>query len=258
MRHLWLVLCALLSLPLLLRSALAEEAVVLGLSQDKVAITATFNGSELLVFGAVKRDAPIPERPLNVIVAISGPSSAIAVRRKDRRFGIWVNAETVRLNSAPSFYAVASSAPMDEALSQVDDLRYKITIPRMIRSVGATAEAGDVENFVDALIRLKTRTGAYQLLENGVTLDEQTLFRTTIRLPSDLTEGAYPTRIFLTRDGTVITMLETVIDVHKVGLERWLFTLSRENALAYGFLALAIAVFAGWGASALFRLLQRG
>lgn len=258
MRHVWLVLCALLSLPLLIRTALAEEAVVLGLSQDKVAITATFNGSELLVFGAVKRDAPIPERPLNVIVAISGPSSAIAVRRKDKRFGIWVNAETVRLNSAPSFYAVATSAPLEQALSQVDDLRYKITIPRMIRSVGATAAAGDAENFVDALIRLRTRTGAYQLLENGVTLDEQTLFRTTIRLPSDLTEGAYPTRIFLTRDGAVVAMLETVIDVHKVGLERWLFTLSRENSLAYGFLALAIAVFAGWGASALFRVLQRG
>ena len=38
-----------------------REEVVLGLSQDRVAITANFDGSEILIFGAVKREAPIPQ-----------------------------------------------------------------------------------------------------------------------------------------------------------------------------------------------------
>jgi hypothetical protein len=46
--------------------------------------------------------------------------------------------------------------------------------------------------------------------------------------------------------------------VHKVGLERWLFTLSREQPLVYGLLSIAIAIAAGWGASAAFQVLRRG
>ena len=35
------------------------EEVVLGISHDEVAITATFDGSEILVFGAIKRETKI-------------------------------------------------------------------------------------------------------------------------------------------------------------------------------------------------------
>ena len=42
-------------------AATANEEVVLGLSQNRVAITANFDGSEILVFGAVKREASIPD-----------------------------------------------------------------------------------------------------------------------------------------------------------------------------------------------------
>ena len=51
-------------------------------------------------------------------------------------------------------------------------------------------------------------------------------------------------------------MHETSIYVRKVGLERWLYNMSRENALMYGLMSLAIAIAAGWGASAAFRLIR--
>jgi len=35
-----------------------------------------------------------------------------------------------------------------------------------------------------------------------------------------------------------------------------LFRMSRENALLYGLMSLAIAIAAGWGASAAFRLIK--
>jgi hypothetical protein len=47
---------ALLALAFLVLPARAEE-IVLGLSSDEVAITATFDGSDILIFGAVKRAA---------------------------------------------------------------------------------------------------------------------------------------------------------------------------------------------------------
>lgn len=234
------------------------EDVVLGLSQKEVAITTNFDGSDILVFGAVKRDAPArTDAPLEVVVAVEGPSAPLTVRRKERRFGIWVNTDTVEVDSAPAFYAVATSGSFANSISNTEDLRHRVSIPRAIRSVGAPMDVENASDFTDAVIRIRKKSGLYQLNENAVTVTDETLFRTSIDLPANLTEGAYATRIFLTRGGNVISTYETVIDVRKVGLERFLFNLSRQKPLIYGLLSLAIAIAAGWGASAIFRIFQR-
>ncbi len=241
---------------LLLPAAVSSEEVVLGLSQDEVAITTNFNGSEIFIFGAVKRESPIPDGELGVIVTIAGPSVPVTVRRKERRFGIWVNTDGVEIEAAPSYYAVATSAAFDEVLSIRENLRHKVSVPSMIQSIGTPTSVIDASAYVNALIRIREGSGNFQLLEGQVVVDSETLFRTRIELPAALTEGAYQTRIYLTREGEVISEYETSIDVHKVGLERWLYNLSREQPVIYGLMSLAIAIFAGWGASAAFSLLR--
>ena len=242
----------------LMASPLAAEQVVLGLSKDEVAINTSFKGSEILIFGAVKRETPIPEGdPLHVVITVSGPKLPVVVRRKDRRLGIWVNVESVEMDGAPSFYAVATSGLFGQALTPGEDLRHQVSIPRAIRSVGALHEFKDIASYTRALIRIRKDNDAYIVNEGGVIVNQDTLFRTSIQLPANLTEGDYTARIFLTRGGKVISQYRTVIDVRKVGLERWLYTLSREKPLWYGLMSLAIAIAAGWGASAAFRILQR-
>ncbi|WP_170789741.1 TIGR02186 family protein [Ruegeria lacuscaerulensis] len=234
-----------------------EESVVLGLSQDRVAITATFDGSEILIFGAVKRETPIPDGPpLEVIVAVAGPSSAVTVRRKERKLGIWVNTDSVLVDLAPSFYAVATSGPLKEILSDTEDLRYRVSIERAIRSVGAAMHIKGAQDFADAVVRIREDEGLYSIRENTVAVDEQTLFRTSIAMPADLTEGDYAARIFLTRGREVISEFETTINVRKVGLERFLYNMSRQQPVWYGLMSLVIAIAAGWGASTAFRLLR--
>jgi len=246
-----LFLCLFLAVPV------QAEEVVAGLSQNRIAITANFDGSEILIFGAVKREDPIPTtEQLEVIVAVVGPSEPITVRRKDRRLGIWVNTDAVEVDAAPSFYAVATTGPLVDILRDTEDLRHHVSIPRAIRSVGAPQTISDAEAFTDALIRIRTKNGLYQQLENQVKLSEDTLFRTSIALPANLTEGAYKTRIFLTRNGSVIDAYETVIDVQKVGLERWIYNLAHERPLIYGIFSLFIAIVAGWSASAVFRYIR--
>ena len=235
----------------------SAEQVVLGLSKDKVDITTSFDGSEILIFGAVKREVPIPQgEPLEVIIAVSGPSLPVTVRRKEKRFGIWINTDVLEVDKAPSFYAIATSAPLTKALTDTEDLRHRVSIPRAIRSVGAPQNITDAENFTDAVIRIRTENQLYQLLQEYVVVDEQTLFRTAIEMPANLTEGNYVIRIFLTRGGEVVSSYDTQIDVHKVGLERWLFSLSRQQPLIYGLMSLAIAIAAGWGASAIFKMFR--
>lgn len=247
-----LIILLLLAIP-----ARAEE-VVAGLSQNRISITADFDGSEILIFGAVKRDRREFDalNPLEVVITIAGPSSPVMVRRKEKRYGIWVNVDAVEVDLAPSFYAIATSGPFERVLSQVEDLRYKVSIPRAIRSVGAPMTVTDAESFTDALIRVRSARDLYQVLENTVLVSQETLFDTSIRLPANLTEGNYKVRIFLTRGGTVRDVHEGEIFVRKVGLERFLYNLAHEQPVVYGLMSLVIAIAAGWGASAVFRYLR--
>jgi uncharacterized protein (TIGR02186 family) len=254
-----LLLAAALALPVQAQDAGSTgETIVAGLSQNLVAITTNFTGSEILIYGAVKRDAPIPAgAPLEVVVTVQGPSGTLTVRRKERRFGIWMNTESVTIGQAPSFYAIASSAPLGESLSETENLRHAITIPRAIRAVGISAEAADAPVFLEALIRLRNEDGDYTLDESNVTLAESTLFRADVALPANLTEGEYKVRLFITRDGVVVDKHEEIITVNKSGLERWIHNLAHQQPLIYGLLSLVLAVAAGWGASAGFSLLRR-
>jgi len=242
---------------LLAAPAYGEEEVVAGLSQNRVSITANFDGTGILIFGAVKRDAPPPATgPLEVVIAVAGPSSPVMVRKKERTVGIWVNRDSVRIDSAPSFYAVASTVPLEQAISQTEDLRYRISIANTIRNVGEQGKAKEADKFSDALIRIRKNDGLYSQKSNDVTLTQDTLFQTQIALPANLVEGDYLARIFLTRDKKVVDEYETTITVRKVGMERWIYNLAHERPLIYGLLSLAIAIFAGWMASAIFRLLR--
>lgn len=233
----------------------AAEEVVAGLSQSRIAITTDFDGSEILIFGAVKREgAIVDEPPLEVVIAVAGPSVPLTVRRKEKRFGIWVNIDAIEVDAAPSFYAIATSAPWHEVIRDIEDLRHHISIRRAIRSVGATIPGS--EDFTDALVRIREKNGLYQTNIGEVNVSEQTLFSTSVRLPANLTEGEYHARFFLTRGGRVVDTHDTVIAVQKVGLERFLFRLSRDKPLYYGLMSLAIAIFAGWAASAAFRFVR--
>ena len=248
----------LIALLCLMALPVQAEEIVLGLSRDEVAITANFDGSDVVIYGAVKRDAPAPDgSPLQVIITLAGPSLPVLVRRKERVLGIWVNTDAVEVDHAPSFYAVATSAPMRDALSAVEDLRYGVSIPRVIRSVGAPSDVANAGTFTDALIRIRAAAEQYQVLDSEISLDEETLFRGQITLPAALTEGDYVARIFITRDGIVIDEYQTSIAVYKAGLERWLYEMSRNQPFWYGLMSLAIAISAGWLASAAFRMFQR-
>jgi uncharacterized protein (TIGR02186 family) len=237
--------------------ASAQESVVAGMSQNRISISANFDGSEILIFGAIKRETPIPDyAPLEVIIAVSGPAEPTTVRRKERILGIWVNKDTVEFEESPSFYAVATTSPLNEILSVADNARYGIRIGSRIPLMVDAGNELDLPEFRDSIIRIREDQGLYSERENTVSLNSETLFDTTIQLPSNLVEGDYKTRIFLTRNRQVIDDFETVITVRKVGLERWIFNLAHEMPLIYGLLSLTIAIMAGWMASAVFRLLK--
>ena len=239
-----------------------EERVISGLSQKRVSITATFSGSEIFIYGAIERSRFLSqwERPPHIIIAVSGPSEPAVVRKKERTLGIWVNRQSVEIASAPVFYAITSTAPVENILGDPDNDSYRITIDKAVFQEGGdegVGEGEDTEPFREAVIRLRTDDGLYSQQQGAVSFVGHSLFEAKVRLPPNIEEGDYTARVFLVRDQRVMDLHETRIRVRKTGLERWIYALAQERPLIYGFGSIFVALFAGWAASEVFRLLRR-
>ncbi|MFO1208464.1 MAG: TIGR02186 family protein [Amaricoccus sp.] len=234
----------------------AQEAVIPGISTDSISLTTRYTGSQLFVFGAVWRTEPLPKgNPLDIVITVKGPPKGVTVRRKERRFGIWVNAESVRVRQVPSFYAVATNRPLDAILGETERLRYGIGMDQAVRQVGGSLE--DAAPFTAALVRLREENGAFAQLDGQVAIAQETLFQTRVDMPANLVEGDYLAEFFLVRDGEVISSAHTTVRVEKTGIERWLYNLSRHDPLAYGLMSVALALAAGWLAAAAASLVRR-
>ncbi|MEM6971889.1 MAG: TIGR02186 family protein [Pseudomonadota bacterium] len=235
--------------------AMAEE-VVAHLSQTQVSITTNFEGSEIEIFGAVRREEAIPDAPMHVIVTVTGPAMAVSIRKRERRYGVWVNGPAVQIDTAPSLYAVASTGPLEEILSHTDNLRHRISLDEVIRLIDAPDWLlEERDDYRDAVSRLHAHKGLYFTIDDGVTLLEDTLFFTSVPLPADLVEGNYSARVFLLRDRAVIDAFEAEVAVGTVGFERIVRLLAFEMPAVYGIVAVVVALVAGWAGSAVFRWL---
>lgn len=241
-----LMLALLLALP-----ARAENTVVGGLSQHSVSLTTGFSGSELFVYGAVK--GPPSNYPVDVVITITGPSSPVVVRQKERQFGIWINGSGVQIDEAPSFYAVASNRAFRDIISYTADLQYRIGLDQVIRLVDAPEWVKDREAYRAAVARIREKQGLYSFLPETVRLTENTLFETRIKLPANLVEGDYGARIFLVQNKQVLDVFEDRIEVRRAGIGRWIYSAAKEYPAAYGIASIIVALFAGWLASAFFR-----
>ena len=248
-----------LALALIAAPLAAQESVVVDLSQNRVAITATYSGSEIFVFGAVKRDAPLAEdiAPLDVVIVVEGPLEHTVVRKKDKTLGIWVNTESVVIDAAPSFFTVATTGPLNEILDEEDQLEYAIGLDHAVRPQAHEEPNVDMVTFAEAITRIRVDEGLYSEREGIISLTSETLFNASIQLPANLVEGDYTARIYLIRDRNIVSDTSVGITVRKEGLERWLYNLAHEQALLYGLLSLLVALVAGYGASEIFRLLKR-
>lgn len=116
-----MLLRRLLLLPLMLFSmAAANPVLVPDVSQRKIDIIYSFTGAELLLFGAILYPGGrIPTEQADIVVVLRGPTNPLIVREKQKLGGlIWVNAESARFMSAPGYYAIATSRPIDELVDE--------------------------------------------------------------------------------------------------------------------------------------------
>ncbi len=222
------------------------QAVVADLSDHLIAVTTGFAGTKLLLFGAIEGDAA------DVVIVVRGPSENIMVRRKERFSGIWINRHKFVFGAVPAFYRLASTRELEAVASNRILARHGIGLDH-IRMIQPKGENGDLSAFRDALIRGKQRLGLYPETNGQITLLGNRLFRSDIFFPSNVPTGTYSVTVYLMRNGKVISAQTTPLVVSKIGVGARVFAFAHRHSALYGVAALAMALFAGWFAGAVFK-----
>lgn len=240
-----------LAAPLLM--AQAEPVLVPDVSQRDIAIRYSFTGAELLLFGAIVYPDGMPSEGADIAVVVKGPIERIVVREKQRVAGIWMNIGRARFRSAPSFYAIASSRPLDELVDERTAAIYELGLGNLQLSPGTGSPTEVMRRFEEGLIDLRQRGALYVEAPDAVEISEGVLYRARLDIPARVPVGDYTAETFLIRDGRVIAGAVREIRIEKHGFEGFVSDMAERNALAYGVAAVLVSLLLGWGASAMFR-----
>ena len=229
--------------------AVAQQTLVADLNEQQVSITTDFTGAELLLFGTIDQ-----EMGDDLVIIVEGPPSAIAIRRKQRIAGIWINTETATLSDVPSFYQLSSTRPLTDLASAATLSRLGIGMAQLPfeLAAGSAISDGNREDWQAALIRNMQNKGLWN--EDGdISLRQDVLFRSNIHLPASVLPGQYWVRILHFHDGFLVDESDSLISVAKSGLSARIYSFAQDNSLFYGIFAVIFAVTMGWGAARLFR-----
>ena len=247
-----------LAITLALCASAQAERLITTLSTSRVLIYSNFTGADVVLFGSVERDSQTVARRggYDIVVTVSGPRENILTFRKERVFGIWVNAESRTFVKAPSYLTVLSNRTITD-IADINTLRRtqtglaRILLPQEIS--GDIADSIRDDPFRQAFLRLKIERNLFRETQNGVTFLTPALYRAAIPIPDNAPTGSYEVDVKLFADGALLARTQTALEVVKVGFEQVVANAARDYGLLYGLATALMALLTGWLASVVFR-----
>lgn len=246
----------LLLLALLALAPSARADIVADVDDHLVGITTGFSGTQILVFGAIDPEAGSSGGeggPGDVVVVVRGPTGPVKLYRKSPVLGVWVNSAALTFVQTPSFYAVASTKPLEEIASPAERKRLKLGIDHLeLKAIGRVSE-NLLTEWREALVRAKVRDRLYHVEAGQVLLLNDRLFRVDFDLPAKVSTGTYLVEAYLFRDGVAVAAQTLPLVVNKVGFEAAIYSFAQQQPPLYGLAAIVVALLVGWIAHLVFR-----
>ena len=239
-------------------TSLPRETVQADVSTRNVPVTSNFSGTEIVVFGAVDHSRQSsPEAGLyDIVIVVVGTPTRLTVRKKGKVAGIWLNRDSITFDSVPSYYAIASTRPLEEVASPEVLKSTGIGFDYVPMELAKSAErrtAQDIKEFRQAIVGLKNKDRLYTINEYNVAFIGRSLFRASIDVPANVVVGPFETRVFLFRNGELLSQYKASLELQRQGFEEAMYGLAFRQPLIYGLIMIAIAMSAGLLAAALFR-----
>ncbi len=255
----WLRHIIALALLVLAGAPALANGLVADVSKDSIAIQFDFKGDSLLLFGAIE---PIDDGlPTDVVIVLRGPGENFLLRKKQRIFGIWVNALSYPMGPLPGFYALVSSRPIGAIAAEEERRLHELgsdylRVNALEDALEDAAHKDNPQSFTDAMaafIRIKQERGLFIQSDDGVEIMDGRLFRAEIKLPSGMPVGTYVTEFFAFHKGRLVGYQTGEIPVDIVGAGQVLHSAAFDQPFFYGLGGVIIALLMGWLVAVMFR-----
>lgn len=204
-----------------------ESPITADFDKRRIDITTGFDGESLVVFG-VRRGAGDLE------ITVLGPERPLRVRKKGRVMGAWVNRDSLRFQSVPSYFGHAVLE--GKGVHGIADYTF----------VHDKTSEEKAKTFKAALVRTKQAAGLYDpkpvMIE---AYDQGELFRADFHLPSNVPIGDYKVNIFY--NDQVYQHVETKkLSIKKTGMNAAIYNYATKYSFVYGLCCVMVALGAGW------------
>ncbi len=241
----WLFLCAAAA-----SARVTEPLPDIRISPKTIEMGAFFNGARLRVSGAVASDA-------HVVIVVRGADREEAFNFKSRVGPIWLNTGKVHVSGAPSLFLALSSDHVFVLLGRAEVEAEQLDVASIRRQMRLTPASLDRDIVRAGYLSMKQEEGIYLVNPAGVVLGAADgsgrTFSSEFDWPAKAPPARYEIRVYECRDRAIARTWSAPLEVVKVGFPAWLSALAAERAAAYGGLAVAVAVLAGFGIDFLVR-----
>ena len=235
-------------------SSFSLGAVISDIDKTDIELSTRFDGTSLLVFGALSPEID----NTSLLVEVIGPSASVDITKKVQIWGIWVNKKIAQFQDIPSFYKISISNPEHPILKEIEYQKLKSIFYDFLE-INSTPEDGNgVEQYYHEFTRLKKKLGKLSIFEEKINIIDKKLFSYKVNLPKKIHPGLYKIKMTLIdQQGIELSKSEQSVKVSKVGIQEFLSSNSKNNPVFYGLFSVIIALFLGFSAAQLFRWLYR-
>jgi len=226
----------------------AQNQIVADLSQENVEISTDFLGAKILLFGAYDG-----QKGDDIIVVVTGPKGLATIQKKGNVLGVWVNTKKVNYINAPKYLSISSNRDIDKILNQKTQKISEIGLNNLNVRIQPGKPINNEQEWREALTRNMLKSKLWSVNENSVSLIKNSLFRSYLLLPSNVTTGKFEVKILHYRNSKLISKETSNINVSKSGFSAEIYNIAQNYSTLYGILAVLLAVFIGWGTNLVFR-----
>lgn len=233
----------------------AADKVLTAASKNRIDVSLSYHGDLVHFFGVN------PVANSDLVVRLTAEKSEELKLSVKGRFGpFWMTVKQYEVTGIPLVFKIHANKPLAQIISPAVMEELGLGYPALKKKmqmhlIRGTAAPEDADLVFQGVLKIKERSNLYNIVEDPerLKITDGRLFRHYFRFPPAATEGIYLVESFAFVNGELVGYGKDQIEIRKVGLAHWLTYTSQNYAVAYGIMAVLIAMGAGLFVGVIFK-----
>lgn len=223
-------------------------------NHDRINIDFFYHGSTVVIHG-------ISDPGTDLVIKINSEGGHHTLRQKGKVGVLWMNVGTLTFNHVPSVYFLQSTKKIDDILTSAEQVKYGLGYTALARESQVTAvedtkDPVEKERWFNEFLKYKEASKVYSVATGKISLTQKDGgqdYYTAMDWPYQAPPGDYMVTVYAVKDKKVVEQAGAKVTVQQVGIIKALAAMASNNGAFYGFIAVLVALAAGFGVGLIFR-----